>query len=238
MPLLLLTGWSSSIWLASAIDLAVCPPSTLLILLAVRTFLQTGLFITAHDAMHGTIAPGRPVVNRAIGQLCVTLYALLPYDLLYVNHQLHHRYPATDRDPDFCSSANCSGWRWYLRFIGSYLHQVWPTWLLGIVTLVTGLAWSGWSIPKILLLWLLPLWLSSLQLFYFGTFQPHRWREPASERLLLSLATDHSGSSAPVRSSSLPLFWSLLTCYHFGYHQEHHEYPYLPWYKLPTMNKM
>jgi beta-carotene/zeaxanthin 4-ketolase len=224
MPLLLLTGWGSSVWLAGAIDLAACPPSTFLILLAVRTFLQTGLFITAHDAMHGTIVPGQPVVNRAIGQLCVILYALLPYNLLYVNHQLHHRYPATERDPDFCTSAGCSGWHWYLRFISSYLKQVWPTWLLGMVTLWTGLVWTGWSIPKILLLWLLPLWLSSLQLFYFGTFQPHRWREPRP--------------SLEVRSSSLPLIWSLLTCYHFGYHLEHHEYPHLPWYKLPTMKKM
>jgi beta-carotene/zeaxanthin 4-ketolase len=230
MPLLLLTGWGSSVWLASAIDLAACPPSTFLILLAVRTFLQTGLFITAHDAMHGTIAPERPWLNRAIGQLCVILYALLPYDLLCVNHQLHHRYPATEQDPDFCRSDDGSGWRWYLRFIGSYLHQVWPTWLLGMLTLWTGLAWSGWSIPKILMLWLLPLLLSSWQLFYFGTFQPHRWRKP--------LSIVEWNTTAPVHSNSLPLIWSLLTCYHFGYHWEHHEYPHLPWYKLPALKKM
>jgi hypothetical protein len=31
------------------------------------------------------------------------------------------------------------------------------------------------------------------------------------------------------RSSSMPIWLSLLTCYHFGYHWEHHEYPYVPW---------
>ncbi|WP_208766779.1 fatty acid desaturase [Nostoc flagelliforme] len=25
-----------------------------------------------------------------------------------------------------------------------------------------------------------------------------------------------------------------MSCYHFGYHQEHHEYPDVPWWKLPA----
>jgi len=26
----------------------------------------------------------------------------------------------------------------------------------------------------------------------------------------------------------------LLACFHFGYHREHHDHPYLPWFALPT----
>jgi beta-carotene/zeaxanthin 4-ketolase len=224
IPLSILAGWSGSLWLVGTIDLATCPLGTFLILLAVRTFLQTGLFITAHDAMHGTIWPGRPQVNWAIGQLCVTLYALLPYQLLYVNHQLHHRYPGTVRDPDFFDRPL---WVWYCCFIGSYLQNVWWHWLPCMVAVVACWLCWGWPLSNLLLLWLLPLLLSSFQLFYFGTFLPHR----ADRSVLLP-------AEATARSSSLTVTWSLLTCYHFGYHQEHHKYPYLPWHDLPTVKKM
>jgi beta-carotene ketolase (CrtW type) len=28
---------------------------------------------------------------------------------------------------------------------------------------------------------------------------------------------------------------SLVTCFHFGLHEEHHERPNVPWWKLPTV---
>jgi beta-carotene ketolase (CrtW type) len=40
------------------------------------------------------------------------------------------------------------------------------------------------------------------------------------------------------QSNPLPIFWSFITCYHFGYHQEHHEYPHVPWWKLPEIHKL
>jgi beta-carotene/zeaxanthin 4-ketolase len=62
-----------------------------------------------------------------------------------------------------------------------------------------------------------------LQLFYFGTFLTHR--EPTE------------GYTNPHRTTSnhFSHFWSFITCYHFGYHKEHHEYPQLPWWKLPEI---
>jgi beta-carotene/zeaxanthin 4-ketolase len=233
MPLLIVTGWLSSTWLIGSIDLSLCPLLTLAILIAIRTFLQTGLFVTAHDAMHGTIAPGKPRLNWAIGQLCVTLYALLPYNLLCVNHQLHHRYPATDLDPDF-SHKPC--WLWYWGFIGSSVMALGGLrqglcWLLGMAALLMVPIAGGWSIENLLWLWILPLLLSSFQLFYFGTFLPHRAIGNSSDRSLAALV-DHRA-----RSSDLHIVWSLLTCYHFGYHWEHHEYPALPWYQLPLVKK-
>ncbi|MEM6734344.1 MAG: beta-carotene ketolase, partial [Myxococcota bacterium] len=40
-----------------------------LIGILVQTFLSTGLFITAHDAMHGVVAPGRSRLNDFLGSL-------------------------------------------------------------------------------------------------------------------------------------------------------------------------
>lgn len=233
MPLLILTGWLGSTWLIGSIDLSPCPLGTLAILIAIRTWLQTGLFVTAHDAMHGTIAPGKPRLNWAIGQLCVILYALLPYNLLYVNHQLHHRHPATDLDPDF---SHRPGWLWYLGFISSSLMAVGGLrqgmrWLLGMAAVFTVLIVGGWSIENLFCLWILPLLLSSFQLFYFGTFLPHRAIGTSSDRPLDAVVNHRA------RSSDLHISWSLLTCYHFGYHWEHHEYPALPWHQLPLVKK-
>jgi beta-carotene ketolase (CrtW type) len=81
----------------------------------------------------------------------------------------------------------------------------------------------GLHIPmsNLILFWLLPLSLSSIQLFYFGIFLPHR-------RPKTGYTNRHCA-----KSSYYSIFWSFVTCYHFGYHWEHHEYPHLPWYKLP-----
>jgi beta-carotene/zeaxanthin 4-ketolase len=220
MPLLLLVGWSCSIWLVGAIDLSACPLGTVLLLLALRTFFQTGLFVTAHDAIHGSVVRDKPGLNRAIGQLCTFLYALLPYEQLASNHRRHHQSPATAADPDF---RDQSCWRWYSSFMRSYLKA---DILLKIIVLMMGFLLAGLPIANLLLLGMIPIWLSSMQLFYFGTFLPHR-----------ALQANRFIDTHHARSSSLSTIWSLLTCYHFGYHWEHHEYPHLPWYQLPLVKK-
>jgi beta-carotene/zeaxanthin 4-ketolase len=218
MPLLLLVGWSSSVWLVGAINLSACSPGTFLLLLALRTFFQTGLFVTAHDAIHGTVVKDRPGLNNAIGQLCAFLYALLPYEQLANNHRHHHQSPATHRDPDFRDQPY---WPWYGSFMKSYLKV---GVLFRIILLLIGLGLAGLPIANLLLLGMVPIWLSSLQLFYFGTFLPHR-----------ALQANPFIDAHHARSSSLSTIWSLLTCYHFGYHWEHHQYPHLPWYQLPLV---
>jgi beta-carotene ketolase (CrtW type) len=83
----------------------------------------------------------------------------------------------------------------------------------------------GFHIPiaNLILFWFLPIVLSSMQLFLFGTYLPHR--------------SEDSPNSHAAISSNYPLILSFLTCYHFGYHWEHHEYPNLPWYRLPSVRQ-
>jgi beta-carotene ketolase (CrtW type) len=68
--------------------------------------------------------------------------------------------------------------------------------------------------------------LSSFQLFTFGTWLPHR-------NLKIPFADWHRA-----RSNDYPAWLSFLTCYHFGYHWEHHEWPFVPWWKLPRARAM
>ena len=52
------------------------------LLAALAAWLYVGIFIVAHDCMHGSLVPFRPEINRAIGRLCLILYAGFSFDEL------------------------------------------------------------------------------------------------------------------------------------------------------------
>ena len=83
------------------------------------TFFFTGMFITAHDAMHGTVAPHFRKLNDGIGSVCVRCFALFDYSMLLRAHWEHHRHPATANDPDF-HPPGTDFWRWYVHFMQEY----------------------------------------------------------------------------------------------------------------------
>ncbi|MEO0827528.1 MAG: fatty acid desaturase [Cyanobacteria bacterium J06635_15] len=215
-----------SIWLASLVWLLTTPLSTstcLLIPVSVlgQTFLKTGLFITAHDAMHGVVYPSNLRINHGLGAIAAYAYALFPYKQLVRKHWLHHRYPECALDPDFHNGRDSRFIPWYLNFMGKYWS--WQQ-FTGLAITVGGISYLGQICPlNLLLFWALPLVLSSLQLFYFGTFLPHRGVKGRHYQ--------------PYQNPNKKLTWlvSLLTCYHFGYHHEHHTYPQVPWWQLPQV---
>lgn len=183
-----------------------------------QTFLYTGLFITTHDAMHRTVAPDFPRINNAIGQLAVGLYALFSYRKLRTKHRQHHRHPASEHDPDFHDGEHDDTLRWYLRFMVGYLsvgQLVGMAVLFNVLWLVAGV-----GVGNLLVFWVAPALLSTVQLFYFGTVLPHRTPPEGHD--------DHHRTT----SNDYPPALSFLTCYHFGYHWEHHERPDLPWWAL------
>ena len=186
--------------------------------IAIQSFFSVGLFIVAHDAMHGLAVPGNPKFNELIGRLCTFLYAGFSYKKLKKNHLAHPRAPATLRDPDYSSTGNENFWLWLFSFGSNYFGLKEFAKLHAHVVLLYLL---GGSFSKVVLLFAVPSWLSALQLFYFGTYLPHR-------------ATDGTGHDKHrSRSNNYSAWLSLLTCFHFGYHYEHHWYPYLAWWQLP-----
>jgi len=194
--------------------------------LVVRTVLQTGLFIVGHDSMHGVLLPGRPRWNDRIGALALACYAALPYEACRRNHRSHHQTPASAGDPDFHADPTAGVWSWYGRFMAGYLTPLQMTrllagWLL-LGLLASAIRPTGWI--NVLLFCPLPLLLSSLQLFMVGTYLPHRGQRMPS------------GRSSP-DSLNLPCWLSLLACFHFGYHREHHERPDLAWFELPAEHR-
>jgi beta-carotene/zeaxanthin 4-ketolase len=204
-----------------AFDVQSASPIWSILAFLVRVFLSTGLFITAHDAMHGSVSPDNLKLNHQIGAIALRLYALFPYQELLRKHHLHHRFPTGDHDPDFCE--NQSFVAWYFHFMRDYWS--WKQFFgMQAIQLFIEFALHV-SFVNLLLFWLIPLVFSSLQLFCFGTYLPHR-RSPES------IASPYHSKSYP-----LPMLLSFLTCYHFGYHEEHHQYPQVPWWELPGMHR-
>lgn len=189
-------------------------------LIVFQTMLYTGLFITAHDAMHGTVIPSNRKLNDIIGWAAVLLYALFSFRKLRERHTLHHDHPGQEEDPDFHDGEHSGFWAWYWRFLTHYV-----TWkqILGMAIIFNVLEHLvGVSLVNLLVFWVLPSLLSTLQLFYFGTYLPHRGEHDNPHH---------------ARSNTYSEMVSFLTCYHFGYHLEHHEYPWAPWWYLPTVFK-
>ena len=199
--------------------LATAPVAAALILF--QAWLSTGLFIVAHDCMHGSLVPGRPRLNRAVGTLCLGAYAALSYAALLPKHHAHHAAPGTDSDPDFHVSAPTRLLPWFVSFFRNYYThgQILRITAAAIVYIALGA-----SLINIVAFWAVPALLALAQLFVFGTYLPHRHDD-------LPFADDHNA-----RNSALTPLTSLLTCFHFGaYHHQHHLSPGTPWWRLPTL---
>ena len=185
--------------------------------MALQTFLFTGLFITAHDAMHGTVSLN-PVLNRWIGRLCLWAFAFNSWNRMLPDHHRHHRYVGTDGDPDFGPP------RFGVWFFGFVFHYVRWYQILLCAVLFNYLQWLGVQGASMVQFYIIPSFLSLLQLFYFGTYLPH-FSDPGR-----GLVPNNAHRSRTQQARHL---WAFLTCYFFGYHWEHHESPATPWWMLP-----
>lgn len=202
-------------------SVATAPYAVLLV--ALQCWLSTGLFIVAHDAMHGALAPGKPRLNRTIGTVLLGMYAGLDYRAMAPQHAAHHRHAGTADDPDFHASNPRGFGPWFLAFFRRYYTHA----QIGRITLAALLyLLLGASLVHIAVFWAVPALLALAQLFYFGTYLPHRHET-------LEFPDHHRA-----RSSRCSPLVSLLTCFHFGgYHHEHHLSPATPWWRLPALGR-
>jgi len=222
VALLIFFTWIISIFAAFTLGAKTLSPAQCVAFTGWFTFLYTGLFVTGHDAMHGSIAPANSRLNDAFGKLALLLYGLISYEDLRQAHGYHHQFPASHRDPDFHNGCDIHPVLWYLQFMRRYwtLRQ----WM-GIVILYNGLhRLLGVPEADLLVFWAIPSLLSSVQLFYFGTYLVHRQMP------------DTYSTPLCANSTYWPYLISLITCYHFGYHREHHACPNVPWWQLPQIS--
>ncbi|WP_205648804.1 fatty acid desaturase [Acuticoccus kandeliae] len=225
LALLVVAAWLAVHILAIyAIDWGETPRVLALPIILVATWLFVGLFIIAHDCMHGSLAPGRPRVNRTVGRIVLALYVAMSYDRLLPDHHKHHRRPGTDDDPDFDADHPRAFLPWFVRFMRHYFG--WRELLTLSAALAVYFTLFRPPIVPFFVFYALPAILSAVQLFYFGTYRPHRLDE------------DEFVDAHRTRTNDYPWLLSLLTCFHFGYHHEHHLSPTTPWWRLPKVRRM
>ena len=209
MALSILLIWATSITMLLFSDLSLSNPFVYVCML-VQMHLYTGLFITAHDAMHGTVSPNHPKINLIVGWICTLLYAAFPFYQLNAKHYQHHRFVHTKDDPDYHQGNFII---WYFNFIKQYLRW----WQIAAMAIIFNVLKIWISEQNLLFFWVIPSLLSTLQLFYFGTYLPHRG--------------EHQNIHQS-KTQSKNHIWAFFSCYFFGYHFEHHDSPATPWWKL------
>jgi beta-carotene ketolase (CrtW type) len=180
-------------------------------LILLLTELYTGVFITSHDAIHGVVYPANKKLNRFIGILCASLFAFNSYDRMHANHHAHHRHTLEGGDPDFHPS------RKFLPWLFSFMKQYVGWKQLLLMAVLFNLLMLKISVATLLLFWVLPMLISTVQLFYFGTYEPHRGEH------------DNRHKSGTQRKNHA---WAFVSCYFFGYHYEHHDNPAVPWWRM------
>ncbi|RAU81655.1 fatty acid desaturase [Pontibacter arcticus] len=177
-----------------------------------QTHLYTGLFITAHDAMHGVVAPGKPTLNKTIGTVAAFLFAYNWYPRLLPRHHQHHHFVATDKDPDYHGGSFVA---WYFSFLKQYI--TW--WQIVLMAITFNVLKLYFPLENVVMFWMVPAILATFQLFYFGTYLPHKGEH----------AKDNKHRSGTLAKNHV---WAFVSCYFFGYHFEHHDKPYIPWWQL------
>lgn len=225
LALLIIAAWLAlHVYGIFFMDLARPLPGFLL--LVALTWLSVGVYIVAHDAMHGSLCPCNRAAGDLVGALAVWLYAGFSFHRLAPKHHAHHRSPGSADDPDFAPATPDRAARWYGQFMTAYFG---PREMLIMTLRVAAYLLLGARLENILLFFAAPGLLSSFQLFYFGTFLPHR-------HLAESGATGFADRHR-TRSNDYGYLMSLLTCFHFGYHHEHHLHPGEPWWRLPAVRR-
>ena len=210
--LLIISCWFLNLYIGINLDLSFSNPWVYLLIL-LQTHLYTGLFITSHDSIHGVVSTKYPKINDALGKFCTILFAFNQYGKLKTKHHMHHNHVNTENDPDVHQG---NFFIWWFKFMWQYV-----TWQQVLAMAITYNILKLWfPMWNLILMWELPAILSTLQLFYFGTYLPHR-------------GTHEADNVQQSRSQSKNHVWAFISCYFFGYHYEHHAYPYLPWWKLP-----
>lgn len=187
-------------------------------LILLQCWLYTGLFIVAHDTMHGSFWPNRPRLSAKVGTVILFVYAGFNWRYMRDAHHAHHDHPGSEQDPDFNANNPSAFWPWYFKFFTTYFgwKQFFTLFGFTVVYLLLGAPYLN-----TIIMWAVPAILSSVQLFYFGTYLTHK--HPHDFK-------DHHNA----RSNDYNALFSLLSCFHFGYHHEHHLYPHEPWWRLPA----
>lgn len=222
-------------------------------------------FVLVHECGHGALFATRRY-NRIFGRL-FGIICLIPADNWRIAHFQHHIWVGVvDKDPTSAGVLEVQKYSkglrrislvlWKLRIplaaIGGVFRGFWMFpmaqaregnaknvnigWMSNIITITPWIAclvlW-GWgplltTIGPALVIYY--VWFECINLTHHGG--------------LYTLISDTHPEPVPLyqqaqhcRSARLPEWLSLVTCYHFNLHTEHHLFPTIPWHRAPALRQ-
>lgn len=222
-------------------------------------------FVLVHEGGHGTLFSSRRY-NRFFARI-FGIICLIPADNWRIAHFQHHIWVGVvDKDPTSAGVLEVQkyskGMRklslilWKLRIplaaIGGMFRGFWMFpwvqakqgnaknakigWMSNVITVmpwVIGLLIFGWGPVALMVgpaLVIYYVWFECINLTHHGG--------------LYTLISDSHPQPVPLhqqavhcRSANLPEFISLITCYHFNLHTEHHLFPTIPWHNAPILKQ-
>ena len=146
-----IVAWSVCLYFGLTMEVDYSSPGLYLMML-LQGHLYTGLFITAHDAMHGTVSMNKKI-NTLIGHVSSALFSFNFYHRLFPKHHEHHRYVATDRDPDYHEGGMIA---WYFSFLKQYIN----IWQFLLMAVTYNILKQFIPVENLILLWMAPAFLA------------------------------------------------------------------------------
>ncbi len=201
-----------------------------------------GISLFAHEAVHGTLAPGR-LANGLAGALCA-LPVLQNCSAYRVLHLRHHRHLGDEGDPDHYANYTRRGWLIFVmnwaRLLVGYPVYITAIPVLGfrqgnlrdriailceLAALAAVTLWVWGHVPSNWILhgWVLPMLLINTMVNIRGM----------SQHTLLEHANDEIQGTRSILTTPLVRFFMC----NENYHLEHHLHPGVPWYGLPELHR-
>ena len=202
-----------------------------------------GISLFTHEAVHGTLSRNK-VANACLGAICAWP-VWQNYSAYRVLHLEHHADLGGEHDPDHYS--NYTRWTWgiftlnWMRLLVGYpvyitaipilgwKHGSWKS-RAGIaleVACCMALAWLAWTyVPHA---WLLQAWLGPM--LFINTMVNIRGM---SQHTLLEHSDDEILGTRSILTGPVVRFFMC----NENYHLEHHLYPGIPWYGLPSAHRL